>query len=211
MRSLAIVVVLLLTGCAGRVDYTPPGPLGPTTNSITVDRPMDEVWSQLIPALGTRFFVINNLDRASGLINFSYAGNPEAYVDCGRVESYVKNAKGERTYRFAGAADFTTYEIMDDQTGLSVYDRSMALEGRMNLILEDIRPQTRVTANARYIVTRTSSSRNVSDPRVFGTSINSIAFNSGQSGTFPPNKRGSALVCRPTGRFEADVLEMVKP
>ncbi|MFZ0050306.1 MAG: hypothetical protein WAK96_00895, partial [Desulfobaccales bacterium] len=96
--GLAVTMILILSGCAGKLDYAAPSPTSTINNSIIVDKSKDEVWKTIVPALGKKFFVINNLDKESGIINVSYKGDPEQYVDCGRITSYVANARGERTY-----------------------------------------------------------------------------------------------------------------
>ena len=164
MRVLAsIVTTLLLASCAGKVEYIRPTALSiPGANTKIIDRPRDAVWNAAVPELGKQFFIINNLDKSSGLINISYSGDPEKYIDCGRITSYVKNARGERTYDFAGATAQQNYEIMEPGVGLFLIDRRMALEGRVNLVFQEVNSsQTRVTANTRYLVQRQRNFRNL--------------------------------------------------
>ena len=59
------------------------------SNTITVNKSKEEVWKELIPQIGKNFFVINNLDKESGIINISYSGDPERYIDCGEIYSYL--------------------------------------------------------------------------------------------------------------------------
>ncbi len=99
-----LVPVLLLVGCAGKQDYIRPTAPTATSNSKVIEKPRDTVWNGAVPALEKQFFVINNMDKASGLINISYTGDPKRYIDCGQVSAYVKNAREERTYDFPGAA-----------------------------------------------------------------------------------------------------------
>ncbi|UUZ73433.1 hypothetical protein LP415_09480 [Polaromonas sp. P1(28)-8] len=101
---IALLGITFLAGCAGKVDYIRPTTKAtPGSNVKILNRPREAVWTAAVPELGKRFFVINNLDKASGLINISYSGDPEKYIDCGRITSFVKNAKGERTYEFPGS------------------------------------------------------------------------------------------------------------
>lgn len=161
-----------------------------------------------MPELGKQFFVINNLDKSSGLINISYSGDPEKYIDCGNITSFVKNARGERTYNFPGAKASQQYEIMDS-LGLFFIDRKMLLDGRVNLIFEEISPtQTRVTANTRYSVHRDQTIRTVVTPypQVFS---DNVSFNSGSKGQFPTNANGEFTECAPTGRLERDILSAI--
>jgi hypothetical protein len=165
MRAIWVVgfLAFLVTGCAGRVQYTPPAQSAATHNAVTVEKPMEVVWKELVAALGKKFFVVNNIDRASGFINLSYGGDPEAYVDCGQVSSYVKNARGERTFTFPGSKAHQQYEVMHNGT-LVFFDRKMALEGRINLIVEEVEARrTRVTANTRYVLTRVQLIRPVTE------------------------------------------------
>jgi len=104
MRPILIAfMTLILIACAGNVTYKDPINRGQSQYFITVDKPRDVVWNSSIPELGKKIFVINNIDKSSGLINLSYSGNPEDFIDCGRIISHVQNLAGSRTYDFAGA------------------------------------------------------------------------------------------------------------
>jgi hypothetical protein len=174
-----------------------------------VDKPLDTVWKELVPALGSRFFVINNLDKESGLINVSYSGNPESYVDCGQIESWVDGVRGKRTYSMPGASS-QSYEFKGTDGKLYLGERKMSLDGRMNLILESLSPtQTRITVNTRYVVSRNLQARRV-DLGMPNSTADSIAFNAGQGAEFPRRGAAKPLACQPTGKLETDVLDLVK-
>ena len=203
-----LVLATFLTGCAGKIDYIRPSVLGKAENSKIVNKSRSAVWDATVPQLGKQFFVINNLDKSSGLINISYTGDPEKYIDCGRIVSYVKNARGERTYDFAAAKQQMSYEVMT--SNLFFLNRQMNLEGRVNLIFEEIGPeQTRVSANTRYVVKRDQTVRDVEGRSRNGT--DSISFNSNSSASFPPgNSAGEATTCQPTGLLESEILMNVR-
>jgi hypothetical protein len=209
MRFVATAIaVLALVGCAGKVDYIRPSAQAiPGQNTKLISKSRDAVWAAAVPELGKRFFVINNLDKSSGLINVSYSGDPERFIDCGRITSFVKNARGERTYNFPGASAQQTYEVMNNR-GLFFIDRRMDLEGRVNLIFEEVGPnETRVTASTRYIVKRSATVRDVQ-----GHSANvdhSITFNSGGAAQFPGGADG-ATECAATGALEREILSVIK-
>lgn len=207
-NHISVVLGLLsFSGCAGSLNYYPPKISTNYNTSIIINQNRDAVWKKMVPAIGKHFFVINNLDKSSGLINISYSGNPEVYVDCGRIVSKVSNLRGERTYDFPAARANQQYEIM--KTNLYILNRQMSLEGRMNIIFEEIEEdKTRVTANTKYVVSRKVTVRNAGGgiPQNFTTST---SFNSGGSGTLPTGD-GRATVCRPTGKFESDVLMLAK-
>src|SRR6266568_2372792 len=110
-RELVIASGLLVAACVtGNREIIPAMRPAELQNSITVDRPRAEVWAKGIPQLGQRFFVINNLDQASGFVNVSYSGDPEKYVDGGTARFTVQNARGPRTYEFPVASAHQVYE-----------------------------------------------------------------------------------------------------
>lgn len=210
-HHLIAMTVFALSACAGKVDYIRPiSQVDSSANVKIIDKPREVVWNASVPELGKQFFMINNLDKSSGLINVSYNGEPEKYIDCGRITSYVKNARGERTYDFAGAKGQQTYEIMQPGTGLFNIERKMSLEGRVNLVFEELSPnQTRVTANTRYVVQRQQVVRNTANnfPQ---TKSDSISFNSGGGTSFPAAADGRAAECVATGALEREILSAVK-
>ncbi|HQR53120.1 MAG TPA: hypothetical protein PLZ79_07595 [Burkholderiales bacterium] len=201
-----LVFLLLVTACAGKVDYVRPTPPEKLSNSKVIEKPREVVWNAAVPALGKQFFVINNMDKGSGFINLSYSGDPEQYVDCGQVTSYVKNARGERTYQFPASRAEQSYEVMT--SNLFRVDRKMALEGRMNLVFEEITPSsTRVTATTRYVLTRTVRVTDVNARA--DTTSETINFNSGSGASFAPKSDGRATECVSTGRFESEILSAI--
>jgi hypothetical protein len=195
------ISLFLLTGCAGKVNYTPPSTTSTAKNSITVDESVDRVWKTIIPSLGSSFFVINNIDKDSGFINLSYSGDPEKYIDCGMVESHVKNMRGERRYRFPAASAYEEYETFNNGQDLFFVKRKMDLEGRINIILQELSAeQTLVTVNTKYLVTKDATVTHVqgASQRLSDT----ITFNTNGSARFPQNTE-----CVATGALEREVLK----
>jgi hypothetical protein len=207
MKKLSLLLsAILLVGCAGTQSYTPPIGTTAATNEKIVNKPIDKVWKTSVAELGKRFFVINNLDKASGLINVSYSGSPESYVDCGQVTSYVKNARGERTYNFPASRAEMNYEIMNGN-GLFLIHRKMNLEGRINLIFEPIgTSKTKVTANTKYVLTRSTSVTSVAGNGIPSNNSSTISFNSGGYASFPPSSNGESVKCYSTGQLEQELL-----
>lgn len=211
IRLLSITVgLLLITACAGKMQYTPPSMTSSMQNVITLNKSKEDLWKSIIPALGKSFFVINNLDKTSGIINVSYSGDPEKYVDCGRINSYVKNARGERTYDFPASKAHQSYEVMDMDSGagLLFVDRKMNLEGRINIIIEEVSSKdTQITINTKYVLTKSGTVRNVQG--AFSHFSDTISFVSGQQGTFPGAAAHSGTLCRPNGTLEKEILTIL--
>jgi len=200
-RAVVVCAVIMLASCTGKVDYAPPVSQD-AENSKTISKPKDAVWAELIPALSKNFFVVNTIDKSSGLINISYSGDPEKYIDCGRVHSYVTNLRGERNYDFNGAAAHADYEVMNNGVLLQI-DRTVDLDGRMNIVVEEQGPkQSLITVNTRYILTLHATARDVNG-RVGILNPETITFNTGGSG------RGQKITCVPNGEFERSVLALV--
>lgn len=199
---------LLMYGCAGNFDYIRPTHQDRTSNSVMINLPKDIVWNAAIPKLGSQFFIINNLDKSSGLINLSYSGDPEKYVDCGRIISYVSNLRGGRTYDFQASKAAQRFEVMRYGKLFNV-DSRMGLEGRVNLIFEELEPnKTRVTANTKYVLTNSIDINGIHD------TLETIAFNFNKGGQL-----SSSLIsdlsertteCGPTGELEYEILQTVK-
>jgi hypothetical protein len=207
---LSFAVALVSSGClSGSLGYTPPPrATPPPPRTLTLGKALDAVWKDIVPALGSRFFVINNLDRASGLINVSYSGDPETYIDCGQIDSWVENARGKRTYNFP-AASSRVYELKGPY-GLYLAERKMNLEGRINLIMESLSPEkTQVTVNTRYVVTRQTRSHRVDLPSPNATT-DTIGFNAGQRAEFPKRGPTEPVACQATGKLETDVLDLFR-
>jgi len=199
---LVITATMALVGCAGKVSYAPPTPETNVKQSAVINTTQDIVWKTMIKNLSKNFYVINNIDKESGLINVSYASDPEAVIDCGHITSYVKNAQGARTYDFPAAKASETYEIMDMNYGLFFVERRMSVDGRANIIVQPVDSNnTSVSVSARYVVTKTLTQRNVSSniPSSFTDTVN---FNSSGSATFAEG----GTTCHATGKLESDIL-----
>jgi hypothetical protein len=208
-RALCTIGLFGFTACiTGGMNYVPPTTSGRVAvNSKMVPKARDVVWSALIPKLGQTFYVINNLDKASGLINVSYSGDPEKYVDCGQIHSSVKNARGESRWDFAAAKGQQDY-MTTDGSHIFAFDRRMALEGRINVILEEVSTDsTRITVNTRYALRKTILARNAVGGASTGSKDDSVTFSSGGSATFPG---GSPTTCAATGELESQLLALVE-
>jgi hypothetical protein len=201
MKRFLVLALIGLSSCvSGNSDYTQPSAVaGP--NSKTIAKSKDQVWAELVPALSKNFFVVNTIDKSSGLINISYGGDPEKYVDCGRTHTYVKNAAGERTYDFRTASARQNYEMFLNNTLLRI-NRNVDLDGRMNIVVEEQeRSRTLLTVNARYVI---SIKALVSDYAGHSdTATNTINFNTGGTG------HGQTITCIPNGEFERQILGLV--
>ena len=206
---LLTLMVISTLGCGlgqHKLDYTPPQPHDVVT-SVTVAGTKDEVWAKLVPALSKTFFVINNIDKDSGLINVSYAGDPEQFIDCGKIYSSVHDLAGERVYHFPAATAYKEYEYF--QHALWLAHRRMHLDGRVNIVVEEkTTKETTVSVNVNYIVQKTVNYPYVASgygsyPGA-GNNVDTISFIGDKTDTF-----AAGTICRSKGSLEKQILDLV--
>ena len=205
----ATTIALVVSGCStGGARYQPPSYIK-ISNVKTISKPRDQVWNAAVPAIGTAFYVINTVDKASGLINVSYSGNPLDYVDCGHVFVEFNYGGQNRGTNFRGSSPQQQYQIPLGLLGVGQIDRKLSLEGRVNLIFEEVNPAiTRVTVNVRYTVNRTQSITNLATGGS-QTVSHTIAFNTGNGESFPASTAGQSTYCVPSGKLESDLLGLI--
>jgi len=199
--GLCVVAVLVSVGC-GTQQYNAPSAsvVKPDANSVTINKPFEQVWSHTIPQIGKSFFVINNIDKSSGILNISYNGDPQTYVDCGTFHSKV-GSQEQDTPVAAAHAQWT-----GPSGGIlpARYSQTVTLDGRMNIVFERLSDtQTKVTVNSRYVITYNVTKQVGNYPPV--SNQETTAFNTAGEGHI-----GTRGTCQPNGKFEQDVLALVQ-
>lgn len=198
--SAVTTMVLVLMGCATSTqNYTPPS--APTIqNSKQVAQSFEITWDKLVKQLSSDFFVINNIDKNSRLINLSFTSQkPSEFVDCGRSLRTFKNARGEQTYDYVTAdpAAFTT----TNKEGLAFnIRRTPKLEGRTNIYVAPEGSGTIVTVNTKYVVNVQISATSL-DGRPAGTENVTWDFSTKQG-------QLGEIKCYATGAIERRILSL---
>lgn len=190
-KSISIASIVTLAGLAACETYVPPPPEpppAPIRNSAVIEQPFDTVWARAVPALGTSFYVINNIDKSSGLINLSYNGDPSDMINC-RPAVFAQQCR---------PGGFLEPDIIENCTV-----GPMTMDGRTNIIFERIADDaTRVTINVRHQISQPYRDQQ-------GTPISAQSqFNTNQEGRFlhPALQHVS---CRSTGTLERTLLQLV--
>jgi len=207
----SLLAIAFIPGCAWKSpDVRLNTATSPSANYKVIDKPREAVWDASVPELGKQFFAVNNLDKSSGLINISYSGDPEKFIDCGNITSYVKNTQGERTYDFPGARAQQTYEKMNGDVLFHI-DRKISVGARVNLVFEEINPnQTKVTAKTFYVVQKNVTARRA-DNNFSQSWSDSISFKTGGSSPLPNDgNSAAATVCMANGELEREILSAIK-
>ena len=195
----------------GDSQYTTPTAPLEIRNSQDFSAPFDTTWRALVSHLSETSFVIDNIDKASGLITLSFSV-PEAgsALDCGQWSLWVKNLRGRRDYAYAGAADFARYEAVN-AGNLYTHERRMTLSGKMNIFataLDDT--STRVKVTVRYVpaISMTASTFELDmnfNRRPPQTVNDTSSFNTGQEGQFTHG----LTTCRAKGTLERSLLDSI--
>jgi hypothetical protein len=200
---LVIALALHLVGCAtSTANYTPPN-VPTVKNSKTVAKPFDSVWDALVKELSSDFFVINNIDKNSRLINISFTSQkPSDFVDCGISTRTFKNARGEQTYNYQ-TADSATFTTTNQQGHAFNFRRHARLEGRANIYVAPEEVGTLITVNTKYVLTVVVNGTSL-DGRPTGT----------ETHVFDPSTKQSfsngQVTCTALGNLEKRILNLVQ-
>jgi len=196
----------------GQLYVTPPASSKNIENTITINKSKEEIWSSFVPALAKSFFVINNIDKSSGFINVSYSGDPEKYVDCGQIHSWVKNIQGRRSYDFPRSRSYVEYEFVENGH-LYQIKRHLTLDGRINITFEETASkETIITVTVKYVLSKNSEifylvvDRNLHsswESRIF---TDTASFTSGGEGYFTNDPDS----CQATGLLEKEIIDLLR-
>ncbi len=193
-------------------------------NELEVEAAADEVWAKLVDGISSGFYIINNLERESGLINVSFASaEPELYIDCGQTIRTYQRGADTATYQYK-VAESSAYRLAWALDGFPVtwwVNRKTSLDGRANVfVAERGQGQTFVRVNARFIlsisVTGTYETENrlgkVIDRGPIDPSSVSIIVNTGQPTevNFGDERSPNLVTCVSTGTFEAGILRVLR-
>jgi hypothetical protein len=230
-KFFALVVILLvvsISACATQgvntKDYIPPQPFK-ASNEIVVEKPYGEIWDKLVKEIAKSFFVINNIEKESRIINVSYSTNsPGDYIDCGKSHrTYSQGDKKEVfDYQTAESSVFKLATPQQPNKAFAYYwsvRRETSLEGRANIYVsppESDKGKTTVTVNTRYILTIKIKSDTLAEHvrgaiRSLGRGPEdtiTIMFNTNQPGEHVGQYETIRCFCK--GRLEDEILRMVR-
>jgi hypothetical protein len=230
-RYEGLLLLLALSGCAtpgaSKLSYSPPKVPYVHNNEVSISEPFDTVWDRLVGRLATGFFVINNIDKSSRLINVSFSSDsPESYVDCGQSTREFSYQKEEKTYVYNVAQDSAykvagTWGPYNNLPNIAEVYRDASLEGRINVY---VAPQssntTKISANVKYILRVTTAGTSVAY-NAFGSPVqqftnpsssSDVTFTTGEAGSknWGAGGSGGSVTCRATGALEKSILDMAR-
>lgn len=200
-----VAAVCLASGCATSTNHTPAASAA-VINSAKIDRPFDAVWDQLVRELSSDFFVINNIDKSSRLINVSFSSNrPSDFIDCGVTSRSTSSllVNGNANYKTADSASFRTTNSLGTPFDVS---RTTKLNGRANIYVAPEGTGTSVIVNAKYVLDINMALRSL-DGRPAGQSSGTIDF----STKSPAAGTAAQPGCNTSGVIETKVLNLAGP
>ena len=235
MKQKTILTILIMTvfqflsGCAtvgvSSYSYKEPTSLE-IENEAFVSIPFDQAWDKLVKHLATRFYVVNNIDKESRLINVSFStDSPEQFVTGGTTtHEFRRNGPAETvSYDPASSSSYKTGWKWGPYNNLpatgTIYRRT-SLEGRANIYAAPDGDGMRMTVNCRYILTIKITGTFVAED-AFGTPV--------QTGVLPSSTDTASVstdaparvnwgtpaepawvTLRSTGKLENDILSILK-
>jgi hypothetical protein len=207
--TLSLLLSINISGCSTSMNYTPPLEVRESTTVILRD-PFEAAWTNSVRVLGGSFFVMNNIVKDSKIINLSYIGDPEKYVDCGHFAISVREGIGTTTYQFPEARRSVQFKLAQG-FNTSFVDRHMSLEARINILFEELdKNETGVKVIVRYMVTRTGTQTVTNHINNHTSTLPlpplSLSFNTGESASV---KGETTLTCRATGEMEKALIALL--
>lgn len=225
----SIAMCLIVASCAtvgpNEANYTPPAEGVPVKNTVVVDAPFGKVWDHLVEELSSSFFVINNIDKESRLLNVSFSSDtPDKFIDCGRThrEMEYKGRTEDYDYDVAASSTFKgafKWGPFHNLPAIATVHRNANLSGRMNVyVAPKTDSETTVSVNARYIFS-VNVSGVVDSYNAFGGetgenpipgTTDTITFNTGAPGAkqWGTGAHSEIVRCRSRGVLEGKVLAM---
>lgn len=196
-----VAIAAAVSGCAtSSIDYRRPA--GTTIeNTKKVSKNFDKAWDDLVRQLSADFFVINNIDKSSRLINVSFSSShPSEFIDCGSTTRRFSNARGDQVYNYL-PADSSQFSVVNDQHIAFNAVRTTKLEGRVNVYVAPGQDGTDISVNTKYVFTVDFKAVGF-DGRPGGTQSATFDFSTKSPHSSPE------LTCFAKGTLESKILDM---
>lgn len=182
---------LLYIGSGATGTYIPPSQIAEPKQSITIDTDFNTVWNKTIAYVGDTFFVIDNVEKDSGLINLSFsASDPRQFIDCGKCNITSGKDSGQ------------TVEEATPQFQFNQCNFTTKLSGKINIIVTKIDDhKTKIKINTRYVVNRLITCPGPHNIPI--TKAADLTFTSNSTGSF------GDLVCGPKNTLETMLIDNI--
>ena len=221
-----LTCALFVTSCAGMgkgiSTYKPPVE-EEVSNSQEINSSFSETWDRMIGKLANHYFIINNVEKESRIINVSFStDDPSDYIDCGRTRRTFVPGVGagqEETKTYETATSSVSYKWAipnPNAQGFTypvIVNRNTELSGRTNIYLAPVDDgTTTINVNTRYVFTISGNLTHMMTGQ-FGGNFESttISFNTNEVGrrNFPQDN--VTVKCVSKGIIEQDIIDAAMP
>ena len=149
--SICCAAAVLLSACASQTVVTSDPGRHTVETEKSVNKGFDEAWMELVSGLSKSFFVINNIEKASGIINVSFSSDePSEFIDCGTAHGTISGAPFTYSIASPGKNPSVYQQGIYTFAGSSLRDTDV--QGRVNIFMQKVSEDTTtVTVNAKYV------------------------------------------------------------
>lgn len=192
-------------GCAGKMTTT----LTPPENHAVVDsrifnKPYDTVWKAVVQSIGSSFFVLDNIEKDSGILTLSFSTQDAGdYIDCGFVHKSGTVQMEKQNFTYPGTANNYAYrDVWDNGVPVQIL-RKCSLSGKANILVQRLGAnETKVSVKTRYIFSLANTVQpNGGFPQNFDVTMQ---FTGSEVGTFDAR---DSIQCRAKGTLEKLILD----
>lgn len=229
MKKSLLLALSMLSGCAvqgvNTLKYAD-SKFEPIKNEIQINEPYLKVWDALVRDLAKSFYIINNIDKESRIINVSFSSTePVDFVDCGKsTRTYSEGSKEEKfEYELAASSIYKFATPQQEDPAFNNYvmiNREPILEGRSNIYIAPVdsdSTKTSISVNSRYILTIKAKGQ------IYAKHISGRVFTRGsipeETSTWSFNTNevvkkdlggGVIVTCFSKGKLEKDILGILQ-
>ena len=200
---------MVLTSCASHsLNYQQPTEREATSSRV-VNKPFKSVWEQLVEGLAQKNYVIDSVNKDSGLIVASKKLNPpSAFADCGKWDGHFKNMRVDEKYNFQGS-DSANYMVKNGDVFIAV-NRTATLNSKSNIFVKKVDTnKTSISVNSQFNLKFDISTSAYVYPQgqVYGKDNLNMDWTSGETGLFGGTNKTE---CVSTFNLEGSILDLAK-
>lgn len=221
MKKLILSLVMVAmglgaTGCGSRIDtkITEWPATYDIETSRTFNAPYDKVWKATVDSIGQSFFVLENIEKDSGIMSISFSSKtPSDYIDCGTVTDSGKINGKDYSFSFEAASSPVTRWVTGNGSLAIQCLRTASLSGKSNVLVQKFsKDTTRVKITTRYVFTLDYTCQFPYDAGGFTPAYrtekisDSMSFVADELGTFD---KADSIQCRSKKTLESWILDEI--
>lgn len=210
MRVLLLsTIAWALSACASHsLKYQPPMDNQASTSKVA-NKSFQKTWEQLVEGLAQNNFVIDSVNKDSGLIVASKKLNPpSSFADCGKWAGHFKNARVDEKYNFEGA-DSANYVSKMGEVFTAV-SRTNTLGSTSNIFVKKVEEnKTSISVNSQFSLKMDLNMKSYVYPKgdVYGQDTANVEWTSQDRGRV--DKAGQTQ-CVSKFTLEGSILDLSK-